>query len=361
MGAEERPVSFVPASRLTKDSNRSPTGAATATPSPSRSASRARQPVLVGAGEPGREDRRDHPDRAGPRRSCSATRAARACAGRTSGRRCTRRCRRRTCRRGCRRGSRRRAAGRAAARRGRAPAPIQTTPKIVSAMPSVPGAALQQRDREEHREHAPRTRAGRGSRRPQYAAAMTPDDAEEAGQPHRLDVARTGRTARRGRGSPATASASANQIPPSTMIVDANGDRRDRDDDPRGQLRAAAARLAARARRGAGARGGGGAPAAAPAARAISGPRSAARRALNSASARLERVAVEVRPQLVAEDELGVRRLPQEVVAQALLAARADDEVRVVHLGRVEQRRGSPPRRRRRSARAASTISARPP
>src|SRR5215207_3526455 len=48
--------------------------------------------------------------------------------------------------------------------------------------------------------------------------------------------------------------------------------------------------------------------------------------------------AVEVRPQLLAEDELGVGRLPHEVVAETLLAARADDEVRVVHLGRVQQR-----------------------
>jgi hypothetical protein len=53
---------------------------------------------------------------------------------------------------------------------------------------------------------------------------------------------------------------------------------------------------------------------------------------------RLERRAVEVGPQLVAEDELGVRRLPEQVVRQALLAAGADHEVGVVHLGRVEQR-----------------------
>src|ERR1700722_14073296 len=52
----------------------------------------------------------------------------------------------------------------------------------------------------------------------------------------------------------------------------------------------------------------------------------------------LERLAREVRPQLVAEDELGVRRLPQQVVRQALLAARADDQVGVVHLGRVQAR-----------------------
>src|SRR5438270_10699036 len=52
----------------------------------------------------------------------------------------------------------------------------------------------------------------------------------------------------------------------------------------------------------------------------------------------LEGLAREVGPQLVAEDELGVGRLPEQVVGQALLAAGADDEVGVVHLGRVEQR-----------------------
>src|SRR4051794_39084066 len=53
---------------------------------------------------------------------------------------------------------------------------------------------------------------------------------------------------------------------------------------------------------------------------------------------RLERRAREVGPQLVAEDELRVRRLPEQVVRHPLLAARADDEVRVVHLGRVQER-----------------------
>src|SRR5438094_8764326 len=57
------------------------------------------------------------------------------------------------------------------------------------------------------------------------------------------------------------------------------------------------------------------------------------------ARGRLEGLAGEVRPQLVAEDELGVGRLPQQVVGQPLLAARADDEIRLVHLGRVEQPR----------------------
>src|SRR5215213_4594907 len=51
---------------------------------------------------------------------------------------------------------------------------------------------------------------------------------------------------------------------------------------------------------------------------------------------RLERLAREVRPELVAEDELRVRELPQQVVRDAQLAARADQEVGIVHVGRVE-------------------------
>src|SRR5207248_4185225 len=52
----------------------------------------------------------------------------------------------------------------------------------------------------------------------------------------------------------------------------------------------------------------------------------------------LERLAGEIWPQLVAEDQLRVGRLPQPVVGQAALAARADDQVRGVHLGRVQAR-----------------------
>src|SRR3954451_11188367 len=52
---------------------------------------------------------------------------------------------------------------------------------------------------------------------------------------------------------------------------------------------------------------------------------------------RLEGLAGEVGPQLVAEDELGVRGLPQQVVRQPPLAAGADDEVGIVHLRCVEQ------------------------
>src|SRR6516162_9159111 len=50
----------------------------------------------------------------------------------------------------------------------------------------------------------------------------------------------------------------------------------------------------------------------------------------------LEGLAGEVGPQLLAEHELGVGRLPQQVVRKPLLSAGADDQVRVVHLGRVQ-------------------------
>src|SRR3954469_2828199 len=52
----------------------------------------------------------------------------------------------------------------------------------------------------------------------------------------------------------------------------------------------------------------------------------------------LERLARVVGPQLVAEDELRVGRLPEQEVGHALLAAGPHDDVRVVHLGRVEER-----------------------
>src|SRR5271163_3376341 len=50
----------------------------------------------------------------------------------------------------------------------------------------------------------------------------------------------------------------------------------------------------------------------------------------------LERLATEVGPQLLAEHQLGVSRLPQQVVGQPPLAAGTDDQVGVVHLGRVQ-------------------------
>src|SRR5581483_6299019 len=49
-----------------------------------------------------------------------------------------------------------------------------------------------------------------------------------------------------------------------------------------------------------------------------------------------ERLPREVRPQLVAKHQLGVRALPQQVVRDPLLAAGADDQIGVVHVGRVE-------------------------
>src|SRR4029077_12793466 len=50
----------------------------------------------------------------------------------------------------------------------------------------------------------------------------------------------------------------------------------------------------------------------------------------------LQRLAREVRPQLVAKHELRVGRLPQQVVGEPLLAARADDQVGIVHLRRIQ-------------------------
>src|SRR5215210_5044633 len=50
----------------------------------------------------------------------------------------------------------------------------------------------------------------------------------------------------------------------------------------------------------------------------------------------LERFAREIRPELVAEDELGIGELPQQVVRDAELAARSDQKVGIVHVGCVE-------------------------
>src|SRR5213076_1917326 len=48
---------------------------------------------------------------------------------------------------------------------------------------------------------------------------------------------------------------------------------------------------------------------------------------------------LEIRPQPLREHELRVRGLPEQVVRQAPLAARPDEDLGVVHLGRVEQLR----------------------
>src|SRR5207302_3157285 len=81
-------------------------------------------------------------------------------------------------------------------------------------------------------------------------------------------------------------------------------------------------------------------PAGAPRARAaISGPSPPAESAaaLRELSERLlECLAREVGPELVPEHELGIGRLPQQVVGQALLAACADDQIGVVHLRRIQ-------------------------
>src|SRR6266852_237336 len=46
--------------------------------------------------------------------------------------------------------------------------------------------------------------------------------------------------------------------------------------------------------------------------------------------------AVEVGPETVGDEDLGVGDLPEEEVGDALLAGGADDEVRVGHVARVE-------------------------
>ena len=84
---------------------------------------------------------------------------------------------------------------------------------------------------------------------------------------------------------------------------------------------------------------------------------------------RLEQVpAAEVGPQRVGDPDLGVGDLPEQEVADAHLAAGADQQIGIGLAGRVEKlaeplpRRGRRARSRSASARrAASTISARPP
>src|SRR3954464_14367198 len=52
-----------------------------------------------------------------------------------------------------------------------------------------------------------------------------------------------------------------------------------------------------------------------------------------------ERLLAEVRPERVQEDELRVGELPQEEVRDPQLAGRADQEIGIRHLGRVQVRR----------------------
>ena len=53
---------------------------------------------------------------------------------------------------------------------------------------------------------------------------------------------------------------------------------------------------------------------------------------------RRESGAVEIGPEARKEDEFGIGRLPEQEIRQALLAARADDQVRIRNAGRVERR-----------------------
>ena len=81
----------------------------------------------------------------------------------------------------------------------------------------------------------------------------------------------------------------------------------------------------------------------------------------------VERVRTEVRPERVAGVELGVGRLPDQEVGEALLAAGPDDQVRVGQAGGVERAAdrglvdlGRPAMPLAASRRTASTISVRP-
>ena len=95
--------------------------------------------------------------------------------------------------------------------------------------------------------------------------------------------------------------------------------------------------------------------------------RTAADDAANSSSASRRSAVAEVGPERLREDELGVRRLPQQEVREPLLARRPDEEVDLGQLRRREARgerlvvdvAGTRPSST--SRRAASTSSARPP
>ena len=60
---------------------------------------------------------------------------------------------------------------------------------------------------------------------------------------------------------------------------------------------------------------------------------------LELAQRRDELLLVEVRPEHIREVQLGVGGLPQQVVREPVLAAGADHQIGVGHVGRVEQRR----------------------
>ena len=99
-----------------------------------------------------------------------------------------------------------------------------------------------------------------------------------------------------------------------------------------------------RAPRRRGGAGGARGAAAAPARVAISGPRSGAGAPSYSASAASKSAREKSGHSTSVKHELRVGGLPHQVVREPLLAARADDQVGVVHLGRVEVARGTPPR-----------------
>ncbi len=58
----------------------------------------------------------------------------------------------------------------------------------------------------------------------------------------------------------------------------------------------------------------------------------------------IQRFAVEIGPQTSGEVELGVGQLPEQEVADALLAAGADEQIRLGRVGSSTVRRRTPPR-----------------
>ena len=177
--------------------------------------------------------------------------------------------------------------------------------------PRARRASARSQRRSRRRRRAAPARGRRGSRRRTSA-----DEGDEAGQPrgpdlveHLVELVQAGQAEQRRAGGE----------PPAALHDD-----EDREDDRRGR-----ATRDARAEVGHG-----------------SAPPNRRWRRAYSASAALERLAGEVRPQLVGEHELGVRRLPDQEVRQPLLAARADHEVGIVHGRARRAARGTPPRPR---------------
>ena len=183
--------------------------------------------------------------------------------------------------------------------------------------------------------------AGPGARRRSARPRQARSAPRNAGEPDRPAGSYIG-TARAGRRSRAARAPAAKTRPPAATMTIA---------------KTAAGTRPRAARRGPSAGGGGVARARGRPrrARAISGRRSAAC-APRTRPARPRSPRARSPATAVGEHQLAVGGLPQQVVREALLAARADDQVRVVHLRRVEvraelllRRAGESRARRRRS------------